>query len=91
MNEYERAVGLHYDNNAFAFELERLEKHHSIEFFITLRALARWLPASGGVCVEVGVGSGAYSLWLAARGHKLHLVDVSTKLLEATIERLRVA
>jgi S-adenosylmethionine-dependent methyltransferase len=88
MKEYEHAVGKHYDESAFAGEHERL-KRHPVEFRITLRALARWLPPRGAICAEIGVGTGAYSERLAEGGYSLHLVDVSARLLDATADRLR--
>lgn len=88
MNKEERAVGRHYDGDVFNYELERLERHSPVEFGLTLRALTRWLPPTTEVVVEVGVGSGAYSSWLASRGINVHLVDVSERLLAAASDRL---
>ncbi len=70
------------------YELERLERHSPVEFGLTLSALSRFLPKTTKVAVEVGVGSGAYSLWLASRGIDVYLIDVSEKLLEAAVNRL---
>jgi len=89
MNDEEKAVGLHYDENILDYELERLEQHCPVEFGLTLKALSHWLPDNAEVAVEVGVGSGAYSSWLASRGIRVHLVDVSDKLLDTAEERLR--
>jgi len=89
MSPEETAIGRYYDENILAYELERLERHSPVEFLMTLRALSRWLPGTAGVAVDIGVGSGAYAAWLAARGFRLHLVDISIKLLEATAERLK--
>jgi S-adenosylmethionine-dependent methyltransferase len=88
MNTEESAVGRHYDDNIFEYEMERLERHSPVEFGLTLRALSRWVPAGAKVAVEVGVGSGAYSSWLASRGISVHLVDVSKRLLENAADRL---
>ncbi|HEU4387718.1 MAG TPA: class I SAM-dependent methyltransferase, partial [Blastocatellia bacterium] len=88
MNDEERTVARHYDENIFEYELERLERHSPVEFGLTLRALSRWLPPGAEVAVEVGVGSGAYSSWLASRGIRVHLVDVSGSLLQAAADRL---
>jgi methylase of polypeptide subunit release factors len=88
MNREERAVGHHYDDNIFDYELERLGRHCPVEFGLTLRALSHWVPGAAEVAVDVGAGSGAYSLWLASRGISVHLVDVSEKLLETAANRL---
>jgi SAM-dependent methyltransferase len=81
-------VAQHYDETILAYELDRLERHAPVEFGITLRALERWVEGRG-VAIDVGVGSGAYSSWLAARGFNVHLVDISEKLLTAAADRLR--
>ena len=77
MKDEERAVGRHYDQNVLAYEQDRLELHCPVEFALTLRALSHFMPRSARVAVDIGVGSGAYSLWLASRGIDVHLVDVS--------------
>jgi SAM-dependent methyltransferase len=89
MDSEEEATGQHYDERILAYELERLERHSPVEFFLTLRAMSHWAPDITGVAIDVGVGSGAYASWLAIRGFRLHLVDVSVKLLEAAVDRLR--
>ncbi len=89
MNAWETAVQHHYDEG-LGYELERLERHSPVEMRMTLRALERWAPRSG-VAIDVGVGSGLYSEWLASRSLSLQLVDVSRKLLEATSARLAAA
>ena len=61
---------------------------HPGRYRITLRALERWVEGRG-IAVEVGVGSGAYTSWLAARRFDIHLVDISTRLLAAATERVR--
>ena len=88
MNSEESAVGKHYDDNILAYELDRLERHCPVEFALTLRALARWVPPGASVALDVGVGSGAYSSWLASRAIDVHMVDVSEKLLETAAGRL---
>lgn len=49
-----------------AFQLERAR---------TEELLTRYLAPPPGVILDVGGGAGAYSLWLSARGYKVHLVD----------------
>jgi S-adenosylmethionine-dependent methyltransferase len=88
MKDEEIAVGRHYDQNVLAYEHDRLELHCPVEFAMTLRALSRFMPTSAKVAVDIGVGSGAYSSWLASRGIDVHLVDVSQKLLQAAVDRL---
>jgi len=80
-------VGVRY---GFDFERERLEKHAPVEYAITQRYLLRYVPADATV-VDIGVGVGHYSEYLARRGCKVHLVDVAQRLLVAAQERLTEA
>jgi 2-polyprenyl-3-methyl-5-hydroxy-6-metoxy-1,4-benzoquinol methylase len=38
--------------------------------------ILRFLPKKQSVVYDVGGAAGAYSFWMAARGHEVHLVDV---------------
>ena len=83
------AVARHYDEHAQA-EAARLERYSPVEYAITLRYLARFVP-EGAAVAEVGVGAGHYSEFLARRGCRLSLLDVSESLLRAAQERLERA
>ncbi len=89
MKPEEEWVGRHYDENVFDYELNRARLCPA-EFGLTARQIERWIPASSLVA-EVGVGSGHYSELMARRGCRLHLVDVSRRLLDAVEARLRAA
>jgi ubiquinone/menaquinone biosynthesis C-methylase UbiE len=52
-----------------------------IEFERTKRLLKRFLPAPPATVLDVGGGTGPYSLWLAKLGYKVHLIEPSRKLL----------
>jgi SAM-dependent methyltransferase len=80
------AVGRHYDLHEEA-ERARLEQFCPVEYAITQRYLDRFVPERCQVA-EIGVGVGHYSEFLARRGCRLHLVDVSARLLNAAQERL---
>jgi SAM-dependent methyltransferase len=83
------AVGAHYDGDeAYAFEITRLETLGPVERAITERVLAR-VVSPGSVVADIGVGAGQYDEFLARLGCTLHLVDVSQRLLEAAHARLR--
>lgn len=82
----EEAVARLYDGPMLDYELTRLDVHW-VEFGMTMRALERYVEGRG-TAVEIGVGSGAYTSWLAARGFEVHLVDISEKLLEAATARV---
>ena len=82
-------VARHYDRYAAA-EAARLERFCPVEYAITRRYLARFVP-EGAAVGEVGVGAGHYSEFLARRASRLHLVDVSENLLRAAGERLTAA
>jgi len=58
-------------------EWSRLE-HHRMEFEITKKALDAYIP-DGATVLDVGGGPGRYSIYLASKGHKVTLVDLSEK------------
>jgi methylase of polypeptide subunit release factors len=76
------------------FDIRSSEPEHlasrlnSAAFGFGNHPLSRFMPHSAKVAVDIGVGSGAYSSWLASRGIDVHLVDVSQKLLQAAVDRL---
>jgi len=57
---------------------------------MTKRMVDRWIPAGARVA-EIGVGVGHYSEHLAARGCRIHLIDITQRLLDTTLARLRSA
>jgi len=46
-----------------------------LEFERTKELIARYLPASPATVLAIGGAAGAYSFWLADKGHNVHLVD----------------
>jgi ubiquinone/menaquinone biosynthesis C-methylase UbiE len=87
-SDEESRVARHYNERAFDDELVRLPQECPVEMAITKRWLARLVKAGDKVC-EIGVGGGHYTEFLARRGCRLHLVDVSARLLDAVTEKLR--
>jgi ubiquinone/menaquinone biosynthesis C-methylase UbiE len=64
-------------------EEARLELGPSrLEFERTKEILARVLPAPPARVVDVGGAAGVYSLWLAAQGYEVQLVDASPRLIQ---------
>ena len=53
-----------------------------LEFERTKEVLARVLPGPPARIIDVGGAAGAYSLWLAAHGYEVHLVDASPRLVD---------
>jgi ubiquinone/menaquinone biosynthesis C-methylase UbiE len=90
LNQNEEPVAQHYNSVAFEYEQQRLTASAPVEFAITVRYLQRYIPASARVA-ELGVGSGQYTEVLARKGCRLHLVDVSERLLDVTVARLEGA
>jgi 2-polyprenyl-3-methyl-5-hydroxy-6-metoxy-1,4-benzoquinol methylase len=84
LEPYHDFVGRFYDQ---IDEAVRLEAEDPIEYAITLRYLQRYIPDNVTVA-DVGVGGGQYSELLARRGCRLHLADVSQRLLDAAVARL---
>ena len=75
-----------YYDEAADRELIRLERHQ-LECDITWRYLDKYLPSTGTV-LDIGAGTGAYTLELARRGYTVTAVDISPKLLEVCRERV---
>jgi S-adenosylmethionine-dependent methyltransferase len=64
----------------------RLERHQ-LERDITWRYLDKYLPAEGAI-LDIGAGTGIFSLGLARRGYSVTAVDLSSKLLEVCQQRV---
>ena len=73
-------------------EWSRLERPDdgALEFALNSRTLAAYLPA-GATVLDIGGGPGRYALWLAARGHRVTLADLSPALLAIARERTPAA
>ena len=89
-SEEESNVARHYNETAFEAELGRLPQDCPVELAVTRRWLGRAAKA-GDVAAEIGLGGGHYTEFLARMGCRLHLVDVSARLLDAAEEKLRQA
>jgi ubiquinone/menaquinone biosynthesis C-methylase UbiE len=70
-------------------EWERLTNAEdgALEFAVTQRAIADYLPA-GARILDIGGGPGRYSLWLAERGHHVTLADFSPVLIALAREKV---
>ena len=72
------AVDAYYDRYQ---EEDRLASGPSqLECERTKEIVARHLPPAPARILDVGGAAGVYSLWLAARGHEVHLIDRSARL-----------
>jgi len=89
-SEEESSVGRYYDGPIYEGEITRLPRDCPVEFAITCRWLER-LATSGMMVAEIGVGGAHYTEILARKGCRLHLVDVSERLLESAVRRLQDA
>jgi GrpB-like predicted nucleotidyltransferase (UPF0157 family)/ubiquinone/menaquinone biosynthesis C-methylase UbiE len=69
-------------------EEERLASGPSqLERERTQEILARHLPPAPARILDVGGAAGVYGLWLAERGHEVHLVDRSARLVDEARRR----
>lgn len=80
MNEIERWYDEKYD------EWARLERH-KIEFDITKRYLDEYIKGESLEIFDIGGGPGRYSIYLAEKGHKVTLLDLSKKNIEVAKEK----
>jgi S-adenosylmethionine-dependent methyltransferase len=75
MNEIEHWYDTEYD------EWQRLERH-KIEFDITKRYLDEFIIGENLQIFDIGGGPGRYSIYLAEKGHKVTLLDLSERNIE---------
>ena len=75
-----------YYDRSECVEDSRLARHQ-LERDITIRYLDAYLPAAGRI-LEIGATSGAYTVWLAERGHQVTAVDLSENLIDRCRKRL---
>jgi len=62
------------------YEWNRLERHR-MEFAVTMRALADYLPTPPATVLDIGGGPGRYSITLAQQGYRTTLLDLTPNLL----------
>lgn len=82
MNKIEHWYNEEYD------EWERLEGH-KIEFDITKRYLDKYICGENLKIFDIGGGPGRYSIYLAEKGHKVSLLDLSKRNIEVAKEKSR--
>lgn len=76
-----------YYNSALESEQGRLDRHQ-LEYDLTWRYLDQYLPGQGTI-LEIGSGTGRYTLELAKRGYAVTAVDLSEALLESCRKKIR--
>ena len=62
----------------------------AIEFEVTCQVLSTYLPPNARV-LDVGGGPGRYAIWLAQRGHRVTLADLSPELLSIARSKISQA
>jgi len=62
----------------------------AVEWAVNTDAIARRLPPGARV-LDIGGGPGRYAIWLAARGHRVTLADLSPDLLDIAREQIAEA
>jgi ubiquinone/menaquinone biosynthesis C-methylase UbiE len=78
-------IAAYYDT--FAEEARLITGASRLEYERTKDILLRVLPAPPARVVDVGGAAGAYSLWLAALGYDVHLVDATPRLVDEARKR----
>ncbi|MEW5871417.1 MAG: methyltransferase domain-containing protein [Chloroflexota bacterium] len=76
MGEISDYIAGYYDRQP-EYEWERLERHR-MEYALTMRAMANYLPAPPARILDCGGGPGRYSLELARQGYRVTLFDLSS-------------
>lgn len=80
MNEIEHWYDKKYD------EWNRLERH-KIEFDMTKRFLDEYVSGDNLEIFDIGSGPGRYAIYLAEKGHKVTLLDLSKRHIEVAKEK----
>jgi len=62
-----------------------------LEYLRNKEIIARYLPPAPGKVLDVGGATGAYSFWLAEKGHSVTLVDLTPKHIEQALEIQKTA
>src|SRR5688572_4432435 len=78
-----------YYNSSLENEHSRLEQHQ-LEYDLTWRYLNQYLPSQGSI-LEIGTGTGRYTLELAKQGHTVTAVDFSMVLIDKCRQRITEA
>ncbi|OGH15837.1 MAG: hypothetical protein A3H50_01650 [Candidatus Levybacteria bacterium RIFCSPLOWO2_02_FULL_37_10] len=78
-----------YDTNVIK-EWGRLfsDKYHQVEYYVTLHYLDKYLPTTHRI-LDAGGGPGRYTIYLANKGHRMTLVDISPK--ELNLAKAKIA
>lgn len=72
-------------------EWHRLTRPEGVlEFAVTTHALNKYLPPRGRL-LDLGGGAGRYTIWLAQRGYRVLLADLSPNLLEIARDKIAEA
>jgi ubiquinone/menaquinone biosynthesis C-methylase UbiE len=58
-----------------------------LEFARTKEIIRRYLPPAPATVLDVGGAAGAYALWLAESGYRVHLLDAAPRLVEEARRR----
>jgi len=84
-----KIVEEYYDHTS-DYEDIRLKQdaYHQLEFLVTMHYLEKYLPKKGHI-LDLGCGTGAYSVPLAKKGYDLSLVDLSRKSLDLAEKNLK--
>jgi ubiquinone/menaquinone biosynthesis C-methylase UbiE len=88
-NDFDPVIADYYDR---APEETRLEQGpFQLEEARTRELILRFAPGPPATVLDVGGAAGAYSLWLAAAGYSVHLIDAVPRLVAEAERRSRLA
>lgn len=77
MNEIERILNEYYNNHDEESRLIK-DKAHQIEFITTTRYIEKYLK-QGDKIIEIGAGTGRYSIYYAKKGFEVYSVELINK------------
>ena len=79
MNDSSKIIVDYYDNYN-EDEREKKDKAHSVEFLTTKKYIESNLK-EGYRILEVGAGTGAYSIYYASKGYRVDAVELSKSII----------
>ena len=78
----------YYSKSLFEDTRLQIDSGGNIEWIRTIDIFERFLPHAPSTVLDVGGGTGIYSLWLVKQGYEVNLVDIVPTHVQAAKEKL---
>jgi ubiquinone/menaquinone biosynthesis C-methylase UbiE len=78
----------YYSKSLFEDDRLQLKSGGNLEWIRTIDILKRFIPSAPSTILDIGGGTGVYSLWFLNRGYEVNLVDLVPSHIQAAKEKL---